>query len=125
MEQPIIADADIPETGSVVAEFFDRPVIVTRVNGRPRVVVATCPHFGGPLELHGTTLQCQWHQAEFGLDGACLRGPARSDSRAMVLPTRVIDGVVTYVYTPPADAPGAHEDDAVIASRLEVSTAEM
>ena len=118
MEQPIIAVNEVPESGTVRAEFFRRPVIVTKVDGRPRVFVDSCPHFGGPLEREGERLVCGWHMAEFALDGRCLRGPARADSRVVVLPTRVIDGVVTYVYDPPEGTPGAHEEDAHVLSRL-------
>ncbi len=118
MEQPLIAVAEVPDTGSARAEFFGRPVVVTKVDGKPRAFVDACPHFGGPLERNGDKLVCQWHMAEFGLDGHCLRGPARADSRAMVLPTRIIDGVVSYVYTPPEGTPGAHEDDTHLSSRL-------
>ena len=118
MEQPLIAVDDVPDTGTVRADFFGRQVLVTEVEGRPRVYLDSCPHLGGPLERKDDKLVCAWHMAEFGLDGRCLRGPARVDSRAIVLPTRVIDGVVTYVYTPPDDTPGAHEDDAHLGCRL-------
>lgn len=118
MEQPIIAETDIPQTGTARADFFGRNVLVTRVDGRPRVYLDNCPHFGGPLELHGDTFVCGWHHAAFGLDGHCRRGPARSDSRLVVLPTRVIDGVVTFVYTPPEGTPGAHEDHRDVDIRL-------
>ncbi len=80
--------------------------------------VDSCPHFRGAFERDGDKLVCGWHMAEFGFDGRCLRGPARADSRAIVLPSRTIDGVVTYVYNPPQGAPGAHEDDAHLTSRL-------
>ena len=121
MEEPIIVVDEVPETGTVRADFFGRPVIVTKVDGRARVYVDSCPHFGGPLEREGDKLVCGWHMAEFALDGRCLRGPARADSRAIVLPTRVVDGLVTYVYSPPEGTPGAHEDDAHLASRLAVA----
>jgi len=88
-----------------------------KVDGRPGAYLDSCPHFGGPLERQGDKLVCGWHLAEFRLDGRCLRGPARADSRAIVLPTRIIDGVVTYTYTPP-DGPGAHEDDADLARQV-------
>lgn len=113
-----MALGEVPDTGTVTADFFGRPVLVTRVDGRPRAYVDSCPHFGGPLEREGDKLVCAWHLAEFGLDGRCQRGPARSDSRAIVLPTRVIDGVVTYVYTAPEGTPGAHEDDIHLGGRL-------
>lgn len=118
MEQPLIALDDVPDTGAVRVDFFDRVVLVTKVDGKPRAYLDTCPHFGGPLERQGDKLVCGWHMAEFGLNGRCLRGPARAESRAIVLPTRVIDGVVTYVYTPPEGTPGAHEDDSHLVSRL-------
>lgn len=118
MEQPVITVDGVPEEGAVRADFFGRPALITRVEGRPRAYVDSCPHFGGPLEREGDTLVCAWHRAEFGLDGRCLRGPARADSRVMVLPTRLIDGTVTYVYTEPEGTPGAHEDDTHIQPRL-------
>ncbi len=118
MEQPLIALDDVPDFGAVRVDFFERAVLVTKVKGKPRAYLDICPHFGGPLERHGDKLVCGWHMAEFGLDGRCLRGPARAESRAIVLPTRVIDGVVTYVYTPPEGTPGAHEDDSHLVSRL-------
>lgn len=118
MEKALIPLQDIPETGAVKADFFGRPVLVTKVDGRARVYADSCPHFGGPLERQGDKLVCGWHEAEFALDGRCLRGPARADSRAMVLPTRVVDGVVTFVYTAPEGTPGAHEDDSHVTDRL-------
>ena len=118
MEQQLIPLEEVPDTGAVRADFFGRPVLVTKVDGKARAYVDSCPHFGGPLERQGDKLVCGWHMAEFGLDGRCLRGPARADTRAIVLPTRVIDGVVTYVYTAPEGTPGAHEEDAHLASRL-------
>ena len=118
MEQPLIAVDKVPATGTVAADFFGRPVLVTMVGGRPRAYINSCPHLGGPLERDGDKLVCAWHLAEFGLDGGCQRGPARADSRAIVLPTRVIDGVVTYVYTAPDGTPGAHEDETHLGVRL-------
>ena len=100
MEHPIVALQDVPETGSIRAGLFERPVLVTRVEGAPRAYVDSCPHLGGPLDRKGERLVCAWHGAEFSLDGRCLQGPAHEDSRAIVLPTRVIDGVITYVYSP-------------------------
>ncbi len=118
MEEPIIKLEEVPDEGSVAANFFGRPVIVTKVEGRPRAFLDSCPHFGGPLERQGDALVCAWHLAEFGLDGRCRRVPARTDSRAVLLPTRVLGGVVTYTYTAPEGAPGAHEDDRDVAARL-------
>ena len=119
MHQQIIKLEDVPEAGAVRADFFGREVLVTRVNGRPRAYLDVCPHFGGPLELQGDGFVCGRHQAEFGLDGRCQRGPARADSRLIVLPTRVIDDVVTYVYEAPEGTPGAHEDEVLLDQRLQ------
>jgi len=45
------------------------------------------------------TLVCAWHGAEFDCaKGVCLKGPARPDSELIVLPTRVEQGILTYVY---------------------------
>ncbi len=118
MEQPLIAHSEVPETGVVRADFFGRDVLVTRVEGRARAYLDSCPHFGGPLERDGDTFVCTWHEARFGLDGRCQRGPARTDARLVVLPTRIIDDVVTYVYTAPEGTPGAHESERDIAGRL-------
>src|SRR5215469_5878954 len=101
VEQPIIPETDVPDAGAVSAEFFGRQVLVTREPGRPTAYVNVCPHLGGPLELEQDAFVCQWHGARFGLNGRCLQGPARPDSRLMILPTRVVDGVVTYMYDPP------------------------
>ena len=118
MERAIIELSKVPERGAAVADFFGRPVLVTKVDGRPRVFLDSCSHFGGPLERRGDALVCGWHSAEFGLDGRCQRGPARAESRVIVLPTKVVDGVVTYTYTPPEGTPGAHEDDRHVIARL-------
>lgn len=118
MEQPLIAVEAVPDEGTVTADFFGRNVLVTRVDGRPGAYLDSCPHFGGPLRRDGDSFVCDWHEAAFGLDGRCSRGPARADSRLVVLPTRVIDGQVTYVYEPPEGTPGAHEDQHHTDTRL-------
>lgn len=118
MEKALIGADEVPDTGTARADLFGRPVLVTKVHGRNRAYVDSCPHFGGPLERDGDKLVCGWHAAEFALDGRCTRGPARAESRVMVLPVREVDGQVTYVYTAPEGTPGAHEDDTDAASRL-------
>jgi nitrite reductase/ring-hydroxylating ferredoxin subunit len=42
--------------------------------------------------------RCRWHQATYDLRGHRTGGPARPGSRLMILPTRVEDGVLRYVY---------------------------
>ena len=78
--------------------FFGREVHVYLDAGRPRAAVNTCLHLGGPLEFKEGRFVCPWHGAEFGIDGACRKGPAAPGSRLMVLPIRVEDGVLHYVW---------------------------
>ena len=99
MKQPLVRLEEIPEDGVAKVEFFGREVLVRMVDGRPRAFVNACLHLGGPLELDGGRFVCQWHDAEFDAKtGRNLAGPARRDSRLMILPTRVEDGVLTYVW---------------------------
>lgn len=76
-----------------------REALVLRVNGAPKAIISTCLHLGGPLHQEGNKLVCAWRGAEFARNDGCrLKGPARADARLMVLPTRIEDGVLTYVY---------------------------
>ena len=66
---------------------------------RPQAVANVCSHLGGPLERCGDRLVCAWHNAEFDAGtGERLSGPARPETRLMILPTRIINGVLTYVW---------------------------
>ena len=99
MKAPLIPVAEIPGEGAKVVDFFGREVLVYMANGAPRAAMNVCLHLGGPLERKGNRLVCAWHGAEFDCaTGKCLQGPAPSSSSAMFLPTRVEDGVLTYVY---------------------------
>jgi nitrite reductase/ring-hydroxylating ferredoxin subunit len=100
MKHPLIAVADIPETGSVIVDFFGRSVHVYRVDGQPRAVANVCMHFGGPLEMQADcTLVCGWHNARFNArTGQRTDGPAPAQSRLMFLSTLVEDGVLNYVW---------------------------
>jgi nitrite reductase/ring-hydroxylating ferredoxin subunit len=99
MRQPLAPVGDIPDDGSLTVDFFGREVLLLKVDGRPQAIANVCAHLGGPLERCGDKLVCAWHQAEFQVDsGARISGPARPDTKLMVLPTRVVDGVLTYVY---------------------------
>ena len=105
MEQPLIAVDDIPEDGAVTVDFFGREVLVYRVDGIPRATANVCPHLGGPLERCGNEFVCGWHGATFTVaDGRRQSGPAAGDSRLMRLPTKIVDGSLTYVWAdPPSD----------------------
>lgn len=99
MRVPLAPLDEIPEGGTRKADFFGREVLLTRVNGRPRAIMNVCMHLGGPLEQNGDQLVCGWHGAEWCLrDGTKLNGPGRTDARLLMLPIKVLGGVVTYVY---------------------------
>jgi nitrite reductase/ring-hydroxylating ferredoxin subunit len=100
MRVPLARIEDIPEEGVKKADFFGREVLLTRQGGRPRAIMNVCMHLGGPLEPTGCDrLVCAWHHAAWNLsDGSKLEGPGRADARLMTLPTRIIDGVLHYVY---------------------------
>jgi nitrite reductase/ring-hydroxylating ferredoxin subunit len=98
MKVPLIKVEDIPSEGAKPIEFFGREVLVLMVENRPKAVMNACMHLGGPLTMQGDKFVCGWHGAEFACDGHRLSGPARPDSRLMFLPTRVEDGMLTYVY---------------------------
>jgi nitrite reductase/ring-hydroxylating ferredoxin subunit len=91
--------AGIPTDATKTVDFFGREVLVYQNNGRPKAVLNVCMHLGGPMIRQGDRLVCAWHGAEFACDdGRCLKGPAREDVRLITLPTRVVDGVLTYIY---------------------------
>jgi nitrite reductase/ring-hydroxylating ferredoxin subunit len=99
MQQPLIAVEDIPEEGTVTVDFFGREVLVYLAEGTPRATANVCTHLAGPLERCGNELVCAWHGATFDVaTGGRRSGPARRDSRLMHLPTKVIDGKLTYVW---------------------------
>jgi nitrite reductase/ring-hydroxylating ferredoxin subunit len=79
-------------------DFFGRPAIVYKEGEKAVAAIDVCMHLGGPLELNGGQLQCQWHGACFALDtGKTVSGPAPPQSKLVRLPTRVKDGGVYYV----------------------------
>jgi nitrite reductase/ring-hydroxylating ferredoxin subunit len=90
---------EIPEEGAKSVDFFGREVLALKVHGRPKAIMNVCMHLGGPLSRDGDKLVCGWHGAEFTCaDGRHLAGPGRPDARLLTLPTRVEDGILTYVY---------------------------
>ncbi len=98
MKVPLTTLDRIPDEGALTVDFFGRPAFVLNVGGRPRAVMNVCMHLGGPLELQGDRFVCGWHGAQFSLDGQQEEGPATPGSRLMVLPTRVENGTLYYVY---------------------------
>ena len=99
MKAPLCRVEEIPEDGAKTVDFFGREALVLKVDGRPKAFANVCQHLGGPLHREGERLVCAWHGAEFACDdGRRLQGPARQDARLMTIPTRIEDGVLTYVY---------------------------
>lgn len=98
MKHPLYPVSEIPASGTKLVPFFGREVHVYQVAGAPRAAVNTCLHLGGPLDFRDGRFVCAWHQAEFGADGACRKGPAAPGSRLMFLPTQIVDGVLHYVW---------------------------
>jgi nitrite reductase/ring-hydroxylating ferredoxin subunit len=112
MRVPLIAERQVEEGRAAEVDFFGRPVLVLRTEGRVRAYVNVCTHLGGPLGLveDGSHFECQWHQACFAAaTGKAVKGPARLDSRLIRLPTNIEDGQVTYVYGE-ADQPSGTEE---------------
>lgn len=99
MREPLIKISDIPSVGTVTVDLMGREVLVMLLSGKPRAYVNVCMHHGGPLSLEGDTFVCDWHGSRFeARTGRALSGPVRPDARLIMLPTRVEDGVLTYVY---------------------------
>lgn len=99
MREPLISMSDIPQDGTVTVDLYGREVLVMLLNGKPRAYANVCLHQGGLLSLEGDTFVCDWHGSTFeARTGRAISGPVRPDARLMMLPTRVEDGVLTYVY---------------------------
>ncbi len=99
MKEALIPLRDVPQDGTVTVDLNGREVLVMLLNGKPRAYANVCLHHGGPLTLEGDTFVCDWHGSVFeARTGKAVTGPVRSDARLMMLPTRVEDGVLTYVY---------------------------
>jgi nitrite reductase/ring-hydroxylating ferredoxin subunit len=120
MREPLIAVSDIPETGAASVDLLGKEVLVTMVNGKPRAYMNVCMHHGGPLVLEGDRFACEWHGSQFDArTGKALSGPVKADARLIMLPTRVEDGSLVYVYE---NKEG--NEPAVSGSATDASTAE-
>jgi nitrite reductase/ring-hydroxylating ferredoxin subunit len=99
VRQPLISVSAIPETGSAAADLLGREVLVTMINGKPRAYINVCLHHGGPLVLEDDRFTCTWHGSQFDArTGHALSGPVRPDARLIMLPTRLEEGTLVYVY---------------------------
>jgi nitrite reductase/ring-hydroxylating ferredoxin subunit len=80
-EWTVTADASEVRVGELTGgDANGVPVVLTRLADGSVVALADrCTHRGAPLhegELVDGCIVCPWHQSEFDLDGAVLRGPA-------------------------------------------------
>ena len=99
MKAAICPVSDVPADGAKAVPFFGREVLVYRAGGEVRAVFNACMHLGGPLERRGDRFVCPWHGAAFDCaSGKRESGPAGTHDRLMVLPTRVENGELVYVY---------------------------
>ena len=99
MKHSLCPLVDVPHAGAKKVDFFGRVALIYRHGGEVKAALAICAHLGGPLELKDGELVCPWHGARFdAANGACWHGPATAESKAMFLPTRIEDGVLTYVW---------------------------
>src|SRR5260370_15106489 len=99
MKGRLCSVGEMPDEGAKAVDFLGRSVLVYKVNGRPRAIANVRLHLGGPLECDGDKFVCPWHGAEYArVDRRRISGPAPQDARLMVIPTRVEDGVLNYVY---------------------------
>jgi nitrite reductase/ring-hydroxylating ferredoxin subunit len=98
MRHELIPVNDIPASGSISADLLGREVLVTMLNGKPRAFINVCMHHGRPLVLEDDRFTCR-HGAQYDArTGHALSGPVRSDARLIMLPTRVEEGILVYVY---------------------------
>jgi nitrite reductase/ring-hydroxylating ferredoxin subunit len=99
MRVTLIRVDEIPLDGAVTVDLLGREVLVMMLNGKPRAFANVCMHHGGPLERTVDTLTCRWHGARYeARTGRAISGPVRPDARLIMLPTRVGDGDLIYVY---------------------------
>ena len=100
MKHAIIPIAEIPVENSRTVDFFGRQVhVVIGPGDVPAAYMDACTHLGGPLACVDGKLQCAWHEASFDLkSGKRLTGPAPEGANLMRIPTRIEDGVLTYVW---------------------------
>ena len=99
MKVKLADETQVMEGALTEVEFFGRPAILFKLEGRLKVFLNVCTHLGGPLQLEGDTLRCQWHGACFQAHtGTATAAPAPQGSRLIRLPVKVEDGQVFYVY---------------------------
>ena len=78
--------SDLPDSGLLGVEVAGHPVVLARHGGDVYAMLATCSHYGGPLDqgrLEDGCVVCPWHGSRFRLrDGGVEQGPATAPQTA-------------------------------------------
>jgi nitrite reductase/ring-hydroxylating ferredoxin subunit len=99
MKVSLCSVEEIPMEGIIRVDFFGREVLVFNLEGKPKAILNPWAHLGDPMRPEGDRPICEWHGADFdSRRGTRIKGLARPESGLMILPTRVEDGALVYVY---------------------------
>jgi nitrite reductase/ring-hydroxylating ferredoxin subunit len=101
MRAKLASEQDVDEGKAKELDFFGRPALILKKNGKVHAYINVCTHVGGPCKLEDGTLKCQWHGTAFDSESGKViqgSGPAPPDSRLIKLPIIVESGTIFYVY---------------------------
>ena len=89
-----VADAELPDGGTIGVEVEGRKVLLHRAGGEIHALDDICSHAGALLsrgQVEGCVVTCPLHESRFDLrDGRIVRGPAHHPQP--VLPARIRNG---------------------------------
>ena len=81
--------ADVPSGATFEFDLEGEKAILVNFNGDYRAYMNRCTHKGGPNELQGEAIVCQWHDSKFDPnDGAVEQGPAAAPLEAIAIEVR-------------------------------------
>ena len=82
--------SEVPEGAQKLFEHNGRPAILFRYKGELKCFVNVCPHAGGPTDLAGDQLVCEWHGSHFDPStGERTAPPAPKGSKLQLIPIKV------------------------------------
>lgn len=100
-----IAQADVPEGGTVYGHALGEPVLLSRRDGVFHAIGAVCSHYGAPLGeglVTAMVVRCPWHHARFDVrTGVAVAAPALAPLPCFTLELRDDMVFVTGKVTPP------------------------